>query len=200
MRLAFDEHLPPAMARIFKDLANQRGIQKLSVGLIIEMAKDYAPAPTDHDFIRRNDAPWVKRFAAAGGEVIISGDKRMRSDPAERTALVQAKQVVFFFDPAWNNLEFCDKCAMLLHWWPTVLETAGAAPKPSFWRIPATWRSEAGIVQLPHSDLKLERIERQKADGAKIRERRKVRRHGDPTQPDLNGLENVADGESRKAG
>jgi hypothetical protein len=187
------------MAMVFKGLASQRGIQRLSPGLVIEKAKDYAPEPTDQDFIRRNDAPWIKRFAAAGGEVIISGDKRMRSVPAEREALVQSKQIVFFFDPAWNNFDFCDKCAMLLHWWPALLVTASKAAKPSFWRIPAGWRSDAGIVEVAHTDLKLERIERQKAAGPKIRARRRAAAINDPAQRDIAGLEKKADGKNVKA-
>lgn len=184
MKLAFDEHVPSAMATVFKTLAAHRGIRSLCPDLEIEAAKDYAPAPDDHDYIKRNDAPWVKRYAKAGGQVIISGDQKMRSKPGEREALVQAGMVVFFFDPAWNHMRFCDKCAMLLHWWEAILETAKGAPRPSFWRIPATWKSDAGIMVAPHHDLKLERIERQKAAQTAVAAERKARRSrpADPAQ------------------
>ena len=173
------------MATVFQSLASHRGIQKLSSGLVIERAKDYAPGPDDHDYIRRNDSPWVKRFAAAGGQAIVSGDSKMRTDRAEREALVQTGMVVFFFDPAWNQFKFCDKCAMLLHWWPCALEVAEAAPKPSFWRIPATWNAEVGIAQVSHADLSLERIERQKAAAPAIRAKRAPAQRVHAAQPEL---------------
>ncbi len=186
------------MATVFQSLASHRGIRKLSSGLVIENAKDYAPRPDDHDYIRRNDAPWIKRFASAGGEAIISGDQKMRSDPAEREALVQTGMVVFFFDPAWNNFKFCDKCAMLLHWWPQTLGIAETAPKPSFWRIPATWNADAGIAQVSHADLSLELVERQKAAAPKIRARRAPAQTIHPAQPELDLLETKNDKTSDK--
>lgn len=184
MKLAFDEHLPPAMASVFRGLANSRGIQRLCPDLAIVAAKDYAPAPEDVDYIKRNDAPWVRRFAADGGDVIVSGDNKMQTKLAERDALIGASMVVFFFAPAWNNMPFCDKCAMLLRWWPTLLETAARAPRPSFWRVPAVWKDDAGIVQVAHHDLRLEKIERQKAAKETVAAERRRRRtsEADPSQ------------------
>lgn len=182
------------MATVFQSLATQRGIRKHSSDLVIELARNYAPQPGEHDYLRRSDAPWVKRFAAAGGTVIISGDKKMRSNTAEREALVEAGMIVFFFDPAWNNMPFCDKCAMLLRWWPTLLQTAATAASPSFWRVPATWKSDVGIVQASHADFRLERIERQKAAAPAVRARRAARRKSDPAQGML-GLPDAAKNE-----
>ncbi len=116
------------MVKVFQGLASQKAIQRLAPGLVIEQAKDYAPDTVDHDYIRRSDAPWIDRFSTAGGVGIISGDSKMRSTSLEREALVQAKLIVFFFEPAWNKLPFCAKCAVILHWWPKILEIAAIAP------------------------------------------------------------------------
>lgn len=167
------------MATVFQGLASSRGIRRLCPALEIVAAKDYAPDPSDHDYIKRTDTPWVKRFAADGGDVIITGDNKMQAKLAEREALVGADMVVFFFDPAWNNMQFCDKCAMLLRWWPGLLEAAANAPRPSFWRVPSTWKYDAGIVQVHHHDLKFEQIERQKAAKESVAAERHRRRSRD---------------------
>jgi hypothetical protein len=44
----------------------------------------------------RGDQNWIKRFARAGGTVIISGDGRMRANLHEQSALVHAKMITFF--------------------------------------------------------------------------------------------------------
>jgi hypothetical protein len=41
---------------------------------------------------------------------------------------------------------------------------------------------EPGIVQLPHADLKLEKVERQRAAGPAIRAKRAAKRRIDPKQ------------------
>jgi hypothetical protein len=115
VKVAFDEHVPPAMARVFTNLATERQFRNLSAGLSLESAKDYAPQKGDSDYVRKNDVPWLKRFARAGGRVVISGNTRMRRNEHERRALVELGLVTIFFEPPWGNWTFYPKCSLLLH-------------------------------------------------------------------------------------
>src|SRR5258708_35276693 len=125
------------MVRVFKTLAKERQFRKL--GLTIEAAADYTPKPGDADFSRRNDAPWIKRFAANGGQVIISGNARMMSVPHERLALIEEGLIVLFFENRWNNWKFFANCALLLHWLPNIAKQLPRARPKTFWRIPSIW-------------------------------------------------------------
>ena len=92
------------------------------------------------DYARREDKGgdqhWVRRFSSDSGSLIISGDKKMRSRPHERRALIDEGMVVFFFSPAWSVKNGYVKSAMLLNWWPKILEVAESAPRGSLWPIP----------------------------------------------------------------
>ena len=74
MKIAFDENVPIAMVRVFQTFASERQLRKLSGSFEIKSAADYTPRPGDPDYVPRSDVPWLKRFAADGGKVIISGN------------------------------------------------------------------------------------------------------------------------------
>jgi hypothetical protein len=104
------------MVKVFQTFANERQLQKLFTrGLSIESAIDYTPKPGDSDYLPKNDVPWIKRFASAGGKVVISGNTAMRRVSPERLALVEEGMIVIFFEDSWNNKRFFTKCAFLMH-------------------------------------------------------------------------------------
>lgn len=71
MKVAFDEHIPPAMAQAFERFAQERQFRKSLGGIIIVKARDYAPQVGDSDFVQGSDVPWIRRFAKDGGRFII---------------------------------------------------------------------------------------------------------------------------------
>jgi hypothetical protein len=176
LRIAFDENIPPAMARIFKILMEEKQFLALSKDLIIESARDYTPKRGDSDYIVNNDVPWLRRFAAAEGRVVISGDTRMAKEPHERLALVECGFITIFFDSAWNNWKFHRKCALLMNWWPSVIKVVKSARPSSFWRIPSDWTEGATLRQLPNTDAKLLKIGRQIAAQENVRKQRALRK------------------------
>jgi hypothetical protein len=193
VKIAFDEHIPPVMVKIFQNFASDRQLLKLSADLTIQSAADFYPHPGDADYSPRNDAPWIRRFAAAGGKVVITGNTKMRSVPHERLALVEEGLVVIFFENIWNGWRFFSKCSLLLHWWPALIGQLKTAKPGSFWRIPATWPDEkkTKLRAIPNEDLKLFKIERQKAMQGKIRaERAKKRKPTAEGQGDLEAFLN----------
>lgn len=159
---------------MFAGFASERQFQKLSVGLTIRSARDYAPTKNDPDYIRKSDAPWIRRFAEDNGKVIISGDLNMMNRPLERTALVQEGMIVLFFGQPWHGWKFFKKSALLLHWWPQIAPLVETAPSPSFWRIPPSWADDATLQPIPTSDKKLTKIERQKAAQVVVARRRQA--------------------------
>jgi hypothetical protein len=161
LKIAFDENVPSAMVRVFQTFANERQLQKLLGGFVIESAATYTPKPGDADHAKHNDVPWIKRFAAAGGKVIISGNTAMKNVPHERLALVQEGMVVIFFEPRWNNWKFCSKCALLLHWWPVVAKKLKTAKPGTFWHIPLNWAENGKLRKASAEDPRRLKIERQ---------------------------------------
>jgi hypothetical protein len=159
LKIAFDENVPSAMVKVFQSFASERQLRKITGNFEIKSAADYTPRPGEPDYHSKNDVPWLKRFAADGGKVIISGDTGMKFVPHERLALVELGLVVIFFESQWSNWKFFRKCALLLHWWP-VIATKIKKAKPGFWHVPCNWSEKGKLRRVSNEDsrkLKLER-------------------------------------------
>jgi hypothetical protein len=174
LKVAFDENIPPAMARVFQILATEKQFQWLIAGLVIERAKDYTPKKGDPDYLKNDDVPWIKRFSAAGGKIIISGNTKMKTRPHERMALVQEGMVTIFFESQWSNWKFHRKCALLLHWWPHVVKTVKTAKPGTFWHVPCDWKEDGKLRAVSNEDGKLTKIQRQIAARDYVRKRRRA--------------------------
>lgn len=171
------------MVRVFQTFALERKARRLVSGITIDSALNYTPRPGDKDYQPKNDAPWVRRFAAAGGRAIICNDSRMMRIPHERLALVEAGLVVLFFESRWNQLGFTAKCSHLMFWWERIYQVVHKSQAPSFWRVPQTWDADGELYRVPHGDIAREKIERQIADGPKKAKERAVRRGDPPAAP-----------------
>ncbi len=132
------------MVRVFQTFASERQLKKLTGNFDIESAKTYTPKPADSDYFPKNDVPWIKRFAQAGGRVIISGNTEMKSVPHERLALIECGMVVIFFESKWNEWGFFAKCSHLMHWWPVIAAKARTGEKGTFWHVPLNWSGQTG--------------------------------------------------------
>lgn len=129
MKVALDENIPLGIVRAFQALTKEGTLR----GVEIVSAREYAE---DHE---KDDVPWIKRFAVDGGQVIISGDKRMRARVHERDALTSAGMIVFFFTSSWSSKNDFTKSAMLLNWWPKIAEYIANGKPGDFWEIPFQW-------------------------------------------------------------
>lgn len=63
----------------------------------------------------------------------------MRANLHEQSALMHAKMITFFFESKWCVANFYVKAAMLLNWWPRIIEMAGQSNPGDFWEIPFEW-------------------------------------------------------------
>lgn len=157
------------MVRVFQTFASERQLRKITGNFEVKSARDYAPHKADTDYVRGNDVPWLKRFAADGGKVVISGDTNMKNIPHERLALIECGFVVIFFEGQWSSWKFFRKCALLSHWWPQIAAKAKRAKAGSFWHIPCTWQENGKLRKVSNEDPKMLKIERQ---GKKPRKRK----------------------------
>jgi hypothetical protein len=160
LKVAFDENVPAAMVRVFQTFASERQLKKLIGSIEVTSAADYAPKRGDADYRPKNDEPWIKRFAADGGKVIISGDTRMRHVPHERLALIQAGMLVFFFDGKWSEWGFFHKCSLLIHHWPAISTRVKRTKSAAFWQIPLSWSEKAKLRRASLDDPKKLKLER----------------------------------------
>jgi PIN like domain len=159
LKIAFDENVPIAMVKVFQTFANERQLKRKIGAFEITSATQYTPKPTDDDYLKKNDVPWIKRFAAAGGRVIISGDTEMRHVPHERLALIQAGMLVFFFDGKWSQWDFFRKCSLLIHHWPAIANRIKRGKSPTFWHIPLSWHEKAKLRKVSTDDPKMLKLE-----------------------------------------
>lgn len=168
MKIAFDENIPAAMVRVFQTFASERQLRKLVGGNFeIKSAADYTPRPGDIDYRAKDDTPWLRRFAADGGKVVISDNRDMKYVPHERLALVELGFIVIFFESQWSGWKFFRKCALLLHWWPVIaakIKSKRTMPG-SFWHIPSNWPEKGKLRAVSNEDPRLLKIEAQKAKG-----------------------------------
>jgi hypothetical protein len=116
------------MVSVFQKLTKDEDLP-----VIIVSARRYRPRT------ERGDQNWIRRFARAGGTVIVSGDGRMRANLHEQAALSQAKMITFFFESKWCVANFYVKVAKFLNWWPRIIEIAGQSNPGDFWEIPYQW-------------------------------------------------------------
>lgn len=128
------------MARVFKALSQERRFKK--DGWEFVSAADYAPNKSDADYVRKSDVPWLNRFAADKGNVVISGNTRMLDIPHEMEALRRHGFVVVFFERKWNQWTFYSKSALLLYHWEIVAKQLRKAKPGEFWCVPNHFRSD----------------------------------------------------------
>lgn len=145
LKAAFDEHVPTALAKAIISFAKEKMIQRISRGIVWETAASYAPKPTDGDYVRKSDVPWLDRFAAAGGRAVISGDVKMRHRPHEKLALHGHGFVVIFFEEQWGKWTSLQRTALMLHWWKEIATKIRSAENGTFWIVPSNFPSKGEL-------------------------------------------------------
>lgn len=169
------------MVKVFQTFANERQLKRKIGAFEITSAMQYTPKPGDDDYVKKNDVPWIKRFAAAGGRVIISGDAEMRYVPHERLALIQAGMLVFFFDGKWSQWDFFRKCSLLIHHWPGIANRIKRGKAPAFWHVPLSWHEKAKLRKVSTDDPKKLKLERKAKSQHPARSSSLATKKGEPT-------------------
>jgi hypothetical protein len=132
LKIALDEHIAEAIVEALNALS---GEDKMLRSEIVS-ARKYSGS------IRAaSDVPWIEKFKKDGGQVIVSGDARMRGKLLEQKALSDAGFIVFFPARQWNRLKGHPKTSLLIRWWPFILEKARASAPGKFYEISVAWNA-----------------------------------------------------------
>lgn len=166
MKIAFDENIPIGMVRVFQTLARERQLRRAMGNFTIVSAAEYTPRPKDQDYVKGDDVPWLTRFARDGGKVVISGDRDMLDTPHERLALQQNGFVVIFFERRWSGWDFFRKSSLLLHYWRKVAKRVTTAKPGALLRIPANWKEDGDLLDVPTGEQKISKRATSDADQA----------------------------------
>ena len=109
MKFLLDNNLPPAPAEAMNALSRAGGDE------VIHLRQRFSPNAPDHG--------WIGRLATEGHWAVVSHD-RFTKHELERKALQISGFVVFVLTSGWSKLPFWDKVALLVRWWPRILEQA----------------------------------------------------------------------------
>lgn len=155
MKIAFDENVPFGMVRVFQALANERKLRREMGDFKVLSAQDYTPKLTDKDYVKASDVPWLERFAADGGRVVVSGDRAMLDRPHELLALRQGGFIVVIFEANWSRWDFFRKSSLLLHYWGVIAKTVRKSKSGTLWCVPGHWRQDGVLRHVPAPEGKI---------------------------------------------
>lgn len=83
-----------------------------------------------------DDEIWVRRFAKAGGEAILSADEMMIRRHAELIAICDSGLRLVLLPHQWANSLRNMQAAHILFWWPKIEETLAASSPRNVFKVP----------------------------------------------------------------
>jgi hypothetical protein len=97
------------------------------------------------------DTQWLSALGGEGGWAFISDDHRIYRNPHERAAMLQARAVGFFLEPAWRkpNVSDYERAARLILWWPRLVQQCEQVAPPAAYRVPIGPGSRLRPIPLP---------------------------------------------------
>jgi hypothetical protein len=117
MNVLFDNCTSPVMASTLDGFIRMDGHQAVHLRQL----------PLEHP----KDIEWIEFLARSGKEwLVITGDQRIRRNKAEAQAFRQARLRGVVLAAAYQNTPMNRSCAVLVHQWPKLLETASRFDPP----------------------------------------------------------------------
>ncbi len=110
MKFFLDNTLPPRLAEALRAL---EGPQGYAIKHLREMFQPDTP-----------DVEWIRKLAAEGEWVMISGDVRISRNQFERRAWIESGLTAFFLAKGWSGLKLWDQAWRLVRWWPEIVAQA----------------------------------------------------------------------------
>jgi hypothetical protein len=98
------------------------------------------------------DVEWLKALGDEGDRwAFISDDHRIYRNPQERAALVSARIIGFFLQPAWRKPKVSEfeRAARLILWWPKLMNQCEIVSPPAAFGVPPRPSSRLASIPLP---------------------------------------------------
>jgi PIN like domain len=133
VKFLFDNNLPPAWPKAFKELSIGR---LREVEDVISLRDKFTPnAP---------DAVWLNTLSEERNWGVISADF-FRKRTGEREIIRQRGINVFVLGKTWTSHEHFAKTAQLVLWWPRIVEQASKVQNIA---VEIPWRSSGRFIQI----------------------------------------------------
>jgi alpha-ketoglutarate-dependent taurine dioxygenase len=89
-----------------------------------------------------SDKEWITNLGREGGWVVVSGDIRIRSRPAERDALRAARLTTFFLADGFATMDKWEQVRWEIDKWPEIVDLAARVATGSTFRVPKRGKIE----------------------------------------------------------
>jgi hypothetical protein len=134
LRICADENVAPKLTELICE-------QLLSKSNILQTVDHYQAKGVD-------DPIWVRKFASAGGEAIVSGDFNLTKRASEIVAIAETGLRLIVLDQKWPRAPKHIQIAYLFYWWPEIEKVfAGAKPGQCF-KVPWSWPEKLdGLIE-----------------------------------------------------
>ncbi|WP_426024596.1 hypothetical protein [Brevundimonas sp. PWP3-1b1] len=129
MRVRIDENVSRRVASALK------GFMVSQDGFVVDHVRDHHPPGT-------SDPSWIRQFAAEGGHAIVSGDARILQHWPDLVAYMESGLVSFFPPAKFDDLKGPGQAALIMRWWPAIVERAKASSASQCWRLPLDWNPD----------------------------------------------------------
>lgn len=121
MKLLFDHNISPRVARAINELIRE---QSTAVAL-----RDKFPPDA-------SDVDWIDTLGREGGWAVVSGDRAITRNRAEKAAWLQTDLVGFFLEPALASLPPLEQTWRLIRWLPVIEQQLSLVRGPALFALP----------------------------------------------------------------
>ncbi|WP_375450810.1 hypothetical protein [uncultured Devosia sp.] len=122
MKLLFDHNVSPKVARAVHELIRADFSEAAAL-------RDKFPPDTA-------DSDWISQLGREKGWAVVSGDRRIAKNKAERAAWLQTDLVGFFMEPSLTALDPLQQTARLLFWLPLMGAQLKLISGPALFSLP----------------------------------------------------------------
>jgi hypothetical protein len=124
VRLLIDNNLPPRLAHSLAPTVQAEG------HLVQHLRDKFGTGRID-------DVDWIGALATEGGWCILSEDHHISRRPDELQALLTAKLICFFLQPAWSRgMDEITRLGRLILRFPDLAATATRSQRPAAYSVP----------------------------------------------------------------
>ncbi|MDP2780818.1 hypothetical protein [Devosia sp.] len=132
MKLLFDHNVSPKVPRAIHELIKADFSEAAALG------DKFPPDAADVD--------WIDQLGREGGWAVVSGDRRITKNKAERAAWLQTDLVGFFMEPSLTALDPWQQTARLIFWLPAIQAQLKLISGPALFTLPLKASSRLKVL------------------------------------------------------